>query len=290
MLLGSMTAYAADANDAPEQVSSFQWKYPKNPSFEEINQYAAEHPFDVDLPDSYDIIPDIANEEINTRIGTDTSALVDAKGKADRDKLAGSLTQETLDNALNATNFMRVHAGLQTLYIHTNDRIGGYQWRAQAGAALMAELNSVTHNVSGAAATEAGIVNGVFGWAKAGPGGSNIVAGDGVANKMVNSFMPDIGNDRTGLSHRSYILNPALSLRRGKSKRYDQLQDRQGARLCGRGLRDLLRRRPGWVVGGAVAVPQAADRNLSGARHLDDAIPGGQPLSGQSVELFHHHE
>ena len=54
-------------------------------------------------------------------------------------------------------------------------------------------------------------MNGVFGWAKAGPGGSNIVAGSGVANKMVNSFMPDIGNDRTGLSHRSYILNPALS-------------------------------------------------------------------------------
>ena len=211
MLIGNMTAYAVNTDDTPAQVSSFQWKYPKNPSFEEINQYAADHPFDVALPDSYDIIPDIANEEINTRIGTDTSALVDAKGKADRDKLAGSLTQETLDNALNATNFMRVHAGLQTLYIHTNDRIGGYQWRAQAGAALMAELNSVTHNVSGAAATEAGIVNGVFGWAKAGPGGSNIVAGDGVANKMVNSFMPDIGNDRTGLSHRSYILNPALS-------------------------------------------------------------------------------
>lgn len=211
MLIGNMTAYAVNTDDTPAQVSSFQWKYPKNPSFEEINQYAAEHPFDVDLPDSYDIKPDIANEEINTRIGTDTSALVDAKGKADRDRLAGSLTQETLDNALNATNFMRVHAGLQTLYIHTNDRIGGYQWRAQAGAALMAELNSVTHNVSGAAATEAGIVNGVFGWAKAGPGGSNIVAGNGVANKMVNSFMPDIGNDRTGLSHRSYILNPALS-------------------------------------------------------------------------------
>ena len=211
MLIGNMTAYAVNTDDTPAQVSSFQWKYPKNPSFEEINQYAVDHPFDVALPDSYDIIPDIANEEINTRIGTDTSALVDAKGKADRDKLAGSLTQETLDNALNATNFMRVHAGLQTLYIHTNDRIGGYQWRAQAGAALMAELNSVTHNVSGTAATEAGIVNGVFGWAKAGPGGSNIVAGDGVANKMVNSFMPDIGNDRTGLSHRSYILNPALS-------------------------------------------------------------------------------
>ena len=95
MLIGNMTAYAVNTDDTPAQVSSFQWKYPKNPSFEEINQYAADHPFDVALPDSYDIIPDIANEEINTRIGTDTSALVDAKGKADRDKLAGSLTQET---------------------------------------------------------------------------------------------------------------------------------------------------------------------------------------------------
>ena len=137
--------------------------------------------------------------------------MLDAKGKADRDTLAGSLTQETLGNALNATNFMRYSAGLQLLYIHTNDRIGGYQWRAQAGAALMAELNTITHNVDGNEALAAGVMSGVFGWAKAGPGGSNIVAGSGVANKMVNSFMPDIGNDRTGLSHRSYILNPGLS-------------------------------------------------------------------------------
>ena len=125
MLIGNMTAYAADADDTPTQVSSFQWKYPKNPSFEEINQYAAEHPFDVDLPDSYDIIPDIANKEINTRIGTDTSALVDAKGKADRDRLAGSLTQETLDNALNATNFMRVHAGLSHRSYILNPALSG---------------------------------------------------------------------------------------------------------------------------------------------------------------------
>ena len=75
----------------------------------------------------------------------------------------------------------------------------------------MAELNTITHNVDGNEALAAGVVKGVFDWAKAGPGGSNIVAGSGVANKMVNSFMPDIGNDRTGLSHRSYILNPGLS-------------------------------------------------------------------------------
>ena len=207
-------AYATDAGSTQpqeQQISAFQFKYPAEHTFVEINQFYAEHPYDISLPDKYDILPDISNQEINTRIGTDTSALLDAKGKADRDTLAGSLSQETLDNALNATNFMRYSAGLQLLYIHTNDRIGGYQWRAQAGAALMAELNTITHNVDGNEALAAGVVSGVFGWAKAGPGGSNIVAGSGVANKMVNSFMPDIGNDRTGLSHRSYILNPGLS-------------------------------------------------------------------------------
>ena len=207
-------AYAAEAGSTQpqeQQISAFQFKYPAEHTFAEINQFYAEHPYDTSLPDKYDIQPDISNEEINTRIGTDTYALLDAKGKADRDTLAGSLSQETLNNALNATNFMRYSAGLQLLYIHTDDRIGGYQWRAQAGAALMAELNTITHNVDGNEALAAGVVSGVFGWAKAGPGGSNIVAGSGVANKMVNSFMPDIGNDRTGLSHRSYILNPGLS-------------------------------------------------------------------------------
>ena len=209
-----IAAHATDTGSDQTQtqtVSSFQFKYPTQHTFAEINQYYSEHPYDTELPDEYDAIPDIANEEINNRIGEDTLALCDDKGKADRDTLAGSLSQATLTNALNATNYMRYSAGLQLLYIHTNDRIGGYQWRAQAGAALMAELGVITHNVSGTDANAAGIVNGVFGWAKAGPGGSNIVAGYGVANKMVNSFMPDIGNDGTGLSHRSYILNPALS-------------------------------------------------------------------------------
>ena len=207
-----IVTHAAGAGSTQEQeISAFRFKYPAEHSFAEINQFYAEHPYDTSLPDVYDAIPDIANEEINNRIGDDTSALLDAKGKADRDKLAGSLSQETLDNALNATNFMRYSAGLQLLYIHTNDRIGGFQWRAQAGAAILAELGTITHNVDETEAKNAGIVKGVFGWAKAGPGGSNCVAGTGVANKMVNSFMPDIGNDRTGLSHRSYILNPGLS-------------------------------------------------------------------------------
>ena len=75
----------------------------------------------------------------------------------------------------------------------------------------MVEFGTINHNVDGNKAAQARVSTGVFGWAKAGPGGSNCVAGYGIANKMVNSFMPDIGNDRTGLSHRSYILNPGLS-------------------------------------------------------------------------------
>lgn len=201
----------ASGYDTEEQISAFQFRYPNNVTFEEINQQFADYPYDTSLPDVYDAQPDIANEDINYRIGEDTTALLDAKGKADRDALAGRLSQETLDNALNATNFMRVSAGLQKLYIHANDRIGGYQWRAQAGAALLAELGTITHNVDGNKAANAGVSPGVFGWARSGPAGSNCVAGYGIANKMVNSFMPDIGNDRTGLSHRSYILNPGLS-------------------------------------------------------------------------------
>lgn len=209
-------AYAAGAGSTQpqeQQISAFQFKYPAKHTFAEINQFYAEHPYDTSLPDKYDIRPDISNEEINTRIGTNVYGLYgnSAQQIADRDALAGRLSQETLDNALNATNFMRYSAGLQLLYINTNDPVGGYQWRVQAGAALMAELNTITHNVDENEALAAGVVSGVFGWAKAGPGGSNIVAGSGVANKMINSFMPDIGNDRTGLSHRSYILNPGLS-------------------------------------------------------------------------------
>lgn len=114
----STLGYAAEA-----QVSSFQFRYPNSVTFEEINQQFADYPYDTSLPDVYDAQPDIANEDINYRIGEDTTALLDAKGKADRDALAGSLSQKTLNNALNATNFMRVSAGLQKLHIHTNDRM-----------------------------------------------------------------------------------------------------------------------------------------------------------------------
>lgn len=204
-------AYSADAEDIAtyeQQISDFKYTYPQDRSFEAINQYFVDHPYDTSLPDKYDIEPDIANDELNALVGSDSSLLYNQEI---RDKLAGRLSEETLTNALNATNFMRYHAGLQEMYIHTGDAIGGRQGRAQLGAALLAELGQITHYPSWADSSAAGVSSGVFGWAKAGPAGSNCVAGYGIATKMVETFMPDIGNDRTGLSHRSYVLNPAIA-------------------------------------------------------------------------------
>lgn len=204
----SMNVRAVE-NETPKETSSFQFTYPLEHSFQEINQYYAEHPYDTSLADEYDIIPDIANEELNAKI--DAGELNLWQNTELQNKLGGRLSDKTLTNALNATNYIRYAAGVQLLTIHTADGIGGRQGRAQLGAALLAELGQMTHNVSQADALAAGIVNGVWGWAKAGPGGSNCVQGIGVANKMVNSFMPDVGNDGRGLSHRSYMLNPQIA-------------------------------------------------------------------------------
>lgn len=67
----------------------------------------------------------------------------------------------------------------------------------------------MTHNVAKADALAAGVSEVLYGWAKAGPAQSNVVAEHGIAVKIVNSFMPDIGNDHIGLSHRNYILLPS---------------------------------------------------------------------------------
>lgn len=198
---------AADESTQAE-ISTTTFTYPLEHTFAEINQYFVDHPYDTSLPDEYDIQPDMTNAEINAKL--------DGGEKLENhpeywDILAGKLSDATLTNALNATNFMRYSAGLQELYIHTAGSMGGRQWRAQAGAAILATLGIMVHDVPKDKALAAGISEGLYGWAKAGPGGSNCVAGYGVANKMVNSFMPDMGNDGRGLSHRSYILNPSLA-------------------------------------------------------------------------------
>lgn len=210
-MLQPISAFAADDGGATtEQISTTQFNYPQERTFEQINQYYAAHPYSTSMADEYEIRPDIANPELNAEIGTDGTKLQWAANADRRNKLAGKLTDATLTNALNATNFLRYSAGLELVTIHTEDSVGGKQWRAQAGAAMLAELGQMTHNVSWADAEAAGISKGLYDWAKAGPSQSNGVQGSGVAGKVVDSFMPDIGNDHTGLSHRSYILNTTL--------------------------------------------------------------------------------
>lgn len=58
-----------------QQISEVEIKYPKVPSFAELNQFVVDNPYDTSFPDKYDIIPDIANKEINNRIGNDTSTI-----------------------------------------------------------------------------------------------------------------------------------------------------------------------------------------------------------------------
>ena len=68
---GTVKAYAVDQMNTvtqEQQISAFQYTYSQQHSFAEINQYYTENPYDTEMPDKYDVIPDIANEEMNAKI------------------------------------------------------------------------------------------------------------------------------------------------------------------------------------------------------------------------------
>lgn len=106
---GGIGSHSCAWRSAAEQSAAFRFTYPVSHSFEEINQYAAAHPYDVNLADVYEIQPDIANQEWNAQPATGKLDLT--KDAALRDRLTGKLTDATLQNTLSATNFMRYHAG-----------------------------------------------------------------------------------------------------------------------------------------------------------------------------------
>ncbi|MCI6691690.1 MAG: hypothetical protein MR510_04245 [Clostridium sp.] len=93
---------------------------------------------------------------------------------------------------------------------------------AQAGAALSDYLGVTTHYLPKDKALAAGIAEPVFNLANQGTNSSNIVQGGGVAGKIVNSFMPDPGNDGTGLGHRKLILTTANRTTGFGASRYSQ--------------------------------------------------------------------
>ena len=182
--------------------STFVHVYPDERTFEQINEYFATHPFDTNMKDEYDIVPDIGNKAINDQIKAGTINIKTDKDK--REQLIGKLSDKTIDNALNAINSVRYVAGAREMKIDEEKMMV-----AQAGAALSDYLKVTTHYLPKDKTLEAGIAEPVFNIAYKGSSMSNIVQGGGVAGKIVNSFMPDPGNDGTGLGHRKLILTTA---------------------------------------------------------------------------------
>ena len=85
--------------------STFVHVYPDERTFEQINEYFATHPFDTNMKDEYDIVPDIGNKAINDQIKAGTINIKTDKDK--REQLIGKLSDKTIDNALNAINSVR---------------------------------------------------------------------------------------------------------------------------------------------------------------------------------------
>ena len=195
--------------------STFVHVYPDERTFEQINEYFATHPFDTNMKDEYDIEPDIANKAINDQIKAGTINIKTDKDK--REQLIGKLSDKTIDNALNAINSVRYVAGAREMKIDEEKMMV-----AQAGAALSDYLGVTTHYLPKDKALAAGIAEPVFNLANQGTNSSNIVQGGGVAGKIVNSFMPDPGNDGTGLGHRKLILTTANRTTGFGASRYSQ--------------------------------------------------------------------
>ena len=195
--------------------STFVHVYPDERTFEQINEYFATHPFDTNMKDEYDIVPDIGNKAINDQIKA--GAIDIRKDKDKREQLIGKLSDKTIDNALNAINSVRYVAGAREMKIDEEKMMV-----AQAGAALSDYLGVTTHYLPKDKALAAGIAEPVFNLANQGTNSSNIVQGGGVAGKIVNSFMPDPGNDGTGLGHRKLILTTANRTTGFGASRYSQ--------------------------------------------------------------------
>ncbi|MDY4253667.1 CAP domain-containing protein [Clostridium sp.] len=167
------------------------------------------------MKDEYDIVPDIGNKAINDQIKAGTINIKTDKDK--REQLIGKLSDKTIDNALNAINSVRYVAGAREMKIDEEKMMV-----AQAGAALSDYLGVTTHYLPKDKALAAGIAEPVFNLANQGTNSSNIVQGGGVAGKIVNSFMPDPGNDGTGLGHRKLILTTANRTTGFGASRYSQ--------------------------------------------------------------------
>ncbi len=146
----------------------------------EIREFFESNPFTISGGDTYDVEPDI-NAEV-----------------------AGKLSDESVQNALNALNFVRFVAGLPSDVTNSDE----YERMAQAGTTLLMKIGSLNHTPS----QPAGVSKEFYDLAYSGTSASNLGMGYGnLGRAVIEGWMEDgdAGNiDRVG--HRRWCLSPKM--------------------------------------------------------------------------------
>ncbi len=146
----------------------------------EIREFFESNPFTISGGDTYDVEPDI-NAEV-----------------------AGKLSDESVQNALNALNFVRFVAGLPSDVTNSDE----YEQMAQAGTTLLMKIGSLNHTPS----QPAGVSKEFYDLAYSGTSASNLGMGYGnLGRAVIEGWMEDgdAGNiDRVG--HRRWCLSPKM--------------------------------------------------------------------------------
>ncbi len=148
----------------------------------EIRSYFKSHPFDLVKADRWNVTPDAKAGE------------------------AGELTADSLQNGLNALNFIRYVAGMSEVAIDA-----GQQELAQAGAALLDVLGELTHEPE----HPKGVPDEFYNLAYKGTSSSNIAWASGnrfnLARYVIDSWMEDSDESNVDrLGHRRWCLNPDM--------------------------------------------------------------------------------
>ena len=145
---------------------------------DEIRQYADAHPYDLFQTDTYDIQPDIDNNE------------------------PGDLSDDSAQNAINALNVARYIAGLDEV---TNNE--EYEKLAMAGSDLLTKVGYLDHTPD----QPEGVSTEFYNLGYSGTSKSNLSYGDSNAAKTVWSYICDDGTGNEDVGHRRWCLNPLMS-------------------------------------------------------------------------------
>lgn len=160
-------------------LSAFPQMLLQYPTEEEIRAYYATHPFSTSKSDTWDITPDINNE------------------------VAGKLSQSSIENALNALNFVRYIAGLNP--VTHDEELEEY---AQAGTTLLQKVGYLSHRPE----QPSGVSDEFYGKGWIGTSSSNLGNGySNLAKATVAGWMVDgdEGNIDT-VGHRRWCLDPHM--------------------------------------------------------------------------------